>query len=316
MPGRLGVWLLTFAAGLFAPAWAFAQTSINLGPASQYGAVTPDVEPGPADTHTGVSFINSAVPMTQFRLRYESLSDNPLHDRSRHLFVRSITGNGGYRNPETNVDMQELNWYIEWNVVPSISLFVETPMRLVNPENNPNSWGQGDINFGFKYVCWADEYFYTTFQLRTYLPTGREEGLGNRLVSIEPGLLLNLNLATMFRIEGELRYWAPLGGNEFSGDHLRYGLGLSYGERTPGQMWLMPVVEAVGWTLLDGQGTVATTPTSYYLRDVGGDNIFTLNAGLRMGLGANADIYAGYGRCITGEEWFRDYWRVEFRWLF
>jgi hypothetical protein len=33
-------------------------------------------------------------------------------------------------------------------------------------------------------------------------------------------------------------------------------------------------------------------------------------------LGEQAGLFVGYGRAVTGERWYRDIVRVEFRWLY
>ena len=34
---------------------------------------------------------------------------------------------------------------------------------------------------------------------------------------------------------------------------------------------------------------------------------------VRVGLGDSADIYVGYGRALTGEVWYKDLLRLEYR---
>ena len=148
-------------------------------------------------------------------------------------------------------------------------------------------------------------------------PTGdANEGLGTRHVSLEPALLLWSRLDERLILEGELRYWIPVGGTDFAGDVLRYGVGLSYGRRPDEGWWASPVVEVVGWTALSGKEVVAASPPARSVQDASGDTIVNLKVGLRFGLGDRADVYAGYGRALTGEAWYRDTWRVEFRYRF
>src|SRR5581483_9506768 len=116
-------------------------------------------------------------------------------------------------------------------------------------------------------------------------------------------------------LEGEFHYWAPLGGSDFAGDMMRYGLGLSYGQRNPG-FWWIPVVEGVGWSVLSGKSLVAASPTSYAIEDASGQTICNGYLGLRLGLGSHLDGYLGYGRCFTGNAWQRDFVRAELRLLY
>lgn len=273
-------------------------------------------DPGPFDTQTFVSFIDNAVPRTQVRLRFDAGYDLRRNDRSSYLFPQSgFPGAMGFQKPEPRVHAQEFNTYIEYAAGSAISLFVETPMRWVNPVINDNVWGQGDLNLGFKFVCWADDHFFTTLQFRGYVPTAGTGVLGTEHFSVEPALLINYRIYEMIRLEGEARYWVPLGGTPHAGDIIRYGLGLSYGERTPGKIWFAPVIEAVGWTILGGQESVFTGPGAFYTQGAEG-TIVNVYGGVRIGLGDQMDLYAGYGRFVTGDYWYRDMWRVEFRLLF
>jgi hypothetical protein len=43
-----------------------------------------------------------------------------------------------------------------------------------------------------------------------------------------------------------------------------------------------------------------------------GDTIVNAKLGLRIGSG-NADFYASYGRALTGDVWYKDIVRLEFR---
>jgi hypothetical protein len=129
-------------------------------------------------------------------------------------------------------------------------------------------------------------------------------------------LLVNYRLAERWLLEGELRYWVPVGGGDFAGDIVRYGVGLSYGRRSPDDCWLTPVAEVVGWTALSGRDLVARSPTSFAVEDAAGQTIVNFKFGLRLGLGELADVYAGYGRALTGNTWYKDTVRVEFRLFF
>jgi hypothetical protein len=148
-----------------------------------------------------------------------------------------------------------------------------------------------------------------------WVPTGDPDmGLGNDHVTIEPGLLLYRQLGDKLRMESELRFWFPVDGTaDFAGEIIRYGIGLSYGERPADRMWITPVVEVVGWTVLDGLQRETPPLTPAVLSDAGGDTIVNLKLGARLGLGRAFDLYTGYGRALTGDVWYEDVWRTELR---
>jgi hypothetical protein len=112
-------------------------------------------------------------------------------------------------------------------------------------------------------------------------------------------------------MESELRYWTSAGGTDFAGDLVRYGVGFSYGERSECSWWVTPVVEFVGWTVLHGKEQVEPPGTAVH--DAAGDTIINIKLGARVGHGKAWDVYAGYGRALTGEVWYKDFLRAELR---
>jgi hypothetical protein len=274
---------------------------------------------GPTTSDSKVGYIDSAVPMDQFRFRFDAAYRDHRPNRAEFFWPKGGPGQPGPLRAETSVDYQDLNSYLELAVNPSLSGFVEAPVRFVNPEVNPNAAGFADMNAGFKWAFLNGEDWLATFQFRTYIPTGNaHRGLGNDHVSLEPALLLNLQLTERLLLEGEFRWWAPIGGTDFAGDILRYGVGLSYGERCADRFWLTPVVELVGWTVLDGQVSFARPGVAdgVVVEDASGQTIVNIKFGVRMGLGEVADLYTGYGRTLTGNNWYKDTFRVELRLLF
>ena len=75
----------------------------------------------------------------------------------------------------------------------------------------------------------------------------------------------------------------------------------------------MPILEGVGWSVLDGKTMLATSANSFEVQDAHGQTIFNGYLGMRLGYGPNLDFYAGYGRSFTGHFWQRDIYRFELR---
>jgi hypothetical protein len=272
---------------------------------------------GPTTSDSSVGYIDSAIPADLFRLRFDAAYRNRRPTRGEFFWPKGAPAGPGTPVPETSVDYQDLSAYLELRANPWLSGFVECPVRFLNPDVNRNTAGYADMNAGFKaaFVQTCDTT--ATFQFRTYIPTGdAARGLGNNHVSLEPALLLNHRLAELWLVEGELRYWVPIGGTDFAGDLVRYGVGVSYGARRPDDFWVTPVVEFVGWTLLGGKESRVVSPTSSGVKDAAGDTIFNAKIGVRLGWGDRGDVYAGYGRALTGDTWYKDTWRVEFRLFF
>jgi hypothetical protein len=283
--------------------------------------VSPNQTAAPADDGLSVdesntAFIDGALPRNMLRLRLD-LGYHDLQPTRAEFFQAKggVPNSRGLPLPETKVSYQELSTYAEYAVAPFFSAFVETPFRWINPDVNANIYGYGDMNFGCKLCTWSVQDFIATLQLRVYSPTAEHAGLGTGHWSIEPALLATWSPYDNIMLEGEFRYWSPLGGSDFAGDVLRYGAGISIFKRTDA-VWFKPVVEAVGWSVLGGKSMVVTAPDSFTVRDAAGATIVNGYLGVRFGMGQRIDGYAGYGRCFTGSTWQRDFIRVEFRFFF
>lgn len=264
---------------------------------------------------SSVGYIDSAIPANIFRLRADMAYDINRGSRAEFFYAAGQPLGPGQPLPDLSEDYQEFMAYLEYATSCRCSVFIETPVRLNNPEINANHAGFGDMNFGFKYAFQFCPEAVSSFQLRMWLPTGDPDmGLGNDHVTIEPGLLVYRQLSDKLRMEGELRFWWPVDGtDDFAGEIIRYGIGFSYGERPADDLWLTPVVEVVGWTVLDGLQRETPPLTPAVIADASGDTIVNLKLGVRLGMGDIADIYTGYGRALTGDVWYQDVWRTELR---
>ncbi len=223
----------------------------------------------------------------------------------------------GLPQPEPRIDYQDLSAYLELAANDRLSGFVELPWRFLNPEVNANANGLSDMNAGFKYAFLCHEDLVATFQFRTSIPTGdAHRGLGNHHVSLEPAFLFYDRLTDRLGLEGEFRYWVPIDGTNFAGDLVRYGLGLHYDVWKSCTMAVSPVAEFVGWTVLDGKESAVTPSGVVATRDAAGDTIVNVKLGLRLRLDSLGDFYAGYGRSLTGDRWYENTFRFEFRLFF
>jgi hypothetical protein len=274
-------------------------------------------------------YIDSAIVGNELRLRYESAYDNNRPDRAEFFYAKCgcfrTAGLGaanvgfdpkaaGPRLPETKVDYQDITAYGEVALAERFSVFVETPFRFLNPEQNANTAGFADMNAGLKYALLQNADQVGTFQLRTYIPTGAStHGLGTDHVSVEPALLYYQRLSDRLTLEAELRDWIAIGGSDFAGNVLRYGAGVSYAIHRSHDLTIAPVFELVGWTVLDGKEFLFPENV---IKDASGDTIVNGKIGVRVNFGASSSLYAGYGRALTGDVWYKDIIRVEYRLAF
>lgn len=213
------------------------------------------------------------------------------------------------------VNFQQLYFDAEYAPISRLSVFAELPLRWIQPQGSSLSTGGGlpshaglsDLRLGFKLAVLASPNRYLTFQFRTYLPTGNiSQGLGTGHTNLEPALLYYQKVSQRLAIESQIGDWHPLGmpkPNGFSGDVFFYGVGPSYELYRGERVRVAPVVELVGWHVASSpQGPAAS--------------ILNLKVGARALLGRHSSVYAGYGRAVTNQFWYRDIARFEYRYSF
>ncbi len=283
---------------------------------------------GPTTSSSTVGYIDSAIPWDVIRFRFDAGYHNPTPSRGAFFYARSPTFAGDHA--ETNVDYQELSAYLETLLNNRLSLFVEVPVRFLNPTVDPNVTGLGDMNLGFKWALIREDERVLTFQLRGYLPTGNGTiGLGTSHVSIEPALLGFWRLTDRLTAEDELRLFVPIsampaipgalsgGSANFASTVLRYGVGLGYDVLQSERFAVTPVAEVVGWTFLNGKKTVVPPFLDSGIDvSAAGDTIVNLKVGTRIKWRDVGDLYIGYGHALTGERMYRDIVRAEVRFVF
>jgi hypothetical protein len=297
------------------PALAWGQQSTPSAAPSANQPPSDELDSGPSVGNSRVGYVDSALPFSQFRLRFDAGYNHLFPNRAEFFYAQSAPGGPGLPVGERSTDYQEFTAYVETAVSERFSAFFEVPVRLINPEINDNSAGLSDVNAGFKYAFVCQDDLVATFQLRTYAPTGdADRGLGTRHVSIEPALLVYRPLGERLTFEGELRYWVPVGGTDFAGDIVRYGIGFSYNLWQSCTVQVNPVAELVGWTVLDGKKKAAPPPGAFPQElPADGDTIVNVKLGVRTRFGERTDIYTGYGRALTGQRWYDDVIRVDLR---
>lgn len=286
-------------------------------PPPQPSQPPPVIGSGPTVSNSRVGYIDSAIPGDLFRLRFDAGYDFRRPTRAEFFYPRSQPGGPGLPVPEPRIDFQDLSAYLELAAGERLSGFVELPWRFLNPQVNANANGFGDMNAGFKYALSAAPDLVATFQFRTYVPTGDAgRGLGTDHVSLEPAFLLYKPLSDRLAFEGELRYWVPVGGTDFAGDIIRYGAGFHYDLFRLRSVHVTPVAEFVGWTVLSGKESAVTPSGRVIVEGAAGDTIVNAKLGLRLTFDGRGDFYAGYGRPLTGERWYENTFRLEFRLFF
>jgi hypothetical protein len=278
------------------------------------------------ETGIGPGYIDDAIPASRIRIRFDAAYDDNRPDRAEFFYPKCgcfLTPDARGLGPkmESSIDYQEVSAYLEYAPSERFSGFVEVPVRFLNPEQNDNHTGISDVNFGFKYAMIYDKCSGTalTFQLRTYSPSGDpQEGLGTGHWTVEPALLFSSHPTDRVYLFAELRDWIPIqADSDFAGNVVRYGVGAGYAVWERPGVKVVPIAEVVGWTCLNGkESNIAGIAV-----DASGDTIVNAKIGVRVGFGesdragvfSRSDFYVGYGRALTGEVWYKDIVRVEYR---
>ena len=357
-PGKMGWCRRLMLAGLAALAWNVPDAHAQIGlfrlrpdcggpctscPSDVPPSITqppkemlPEPAPGQVTTaalddtsvslRSNVGYIYSAIPRNTVQVRYDAAYDNNRPDRAEFFYAKcgcfrvggADPGAGGPPLSERRVDYQDLTTYLEFAPWSRFSAFIEAPYRWLNPQDNANVSGFGDMKAGFKAAFISNAQQVMTLQFRTYIPTGRaDQGLGTNHVSVEPSLLYFQRLTPRLTFESQLGDWVGLGGSDFNGNVLFYGAGLGYNILDGQNLWITPVTELVGWTVVRGQESLANDGAVSAV----GDTIVNGKMGVRIGLNrpgllGNSSLYMGYGRALTGEVWYKDIFRIEWRTVF
>ncbi|MCA9156962.1 MAG: hypothetical protein KDA72_01465, partial [Planctomycetales bacterium] len=295
----------------------FGNISLTSGssPGSSFAAMAPG------------TYIDNAIIANMFRYRFDAAYNNPLPDRAEFFYGQCgcFGGNApGPLQPERSVDYQEFTPYLERAISPGLSLFAEAPVRFINPDINDNTGGMGDLNFGFKGSLYHTDSQFLTAQLRVYAPTGdADRGLGTGHASLEPGVLYLGRVNDRLVTQGEFRVWIPLsdsqvaGRGNFAGTILRAGLGGGYDllnlDTHSQRRRLTGTFETVAWYITDGLAFGGID--NPVVLDADNDTIVNLKTGLRYSAGRQS-IASSYGFAVTGDRWYSDIMRLEYRYAY
>jgi hypothetical protein len=284
------------------------------------------------------AYIDTALPLTQYRMRIETADDINRPDRADYFYpqcgcFRFLPPGTPGRNPNApgpgtvpadHVNAEIFSNYLEWAPFKRFSAWIDVPYRWVDifytGTAHPEFFsGWSDVMFGFKGAIVYRPNTLVTFQWRTYTPTGdASRGLGRNNWNLEPGFLFFQRLSPRLFFEGQIQDFIPVAAaDDFAGNVLNYGFSLNYLLYNRPNFRIIPVYEMLGWNVLSGK---ELTPAG--VQNAAGDTIFNAKFGVRLGFGQmilqnyfvnRADIYLGYGRALTGDVWYKNMARAEFR---
>ncbi|MDZ4820157.1 MAG: hypothetical protein SGJ20_14410 [Planctomycetota bacterium] len=260
--------------------------------------------------------IEIAQPSNNFRLRADLAYDWTYPDRAEFFWAKQ--GVRGPAIPETAVDYQEMRVRMEVGG-PKFSATTDLPIICLDPEQNPNTTGFGDMSLATKLVMLDGDTWQMTQFFKTTFATGSAgKGLGNGHISIEPGFLFRQKYNKITDLHYELRYWVPLGGDlDASGQVLRAGAGVSRLLYESDDYAIIPTLEFVSWWALDGQQTApdgfieAVDPVA--ILNVYPGVRFVYDMGCDLGL---LEAGIGTGLALTSDHWYASLLRFELKWTY
>ncbi len=267
-------------------------------------------------------FQDGARPVTQMRLRYESVWDYSFPDKAEFLWAQE--GTKGPKNPsggmggESAVSYQTLSLYNEV-AVDRFSISTSIPYLSMSDNTFGGASGFGDMTIGTKSLLLDCELIQLSFAFNIYAPIGNFlKGLGVGHVSLEPGLLMALKLTPSTYLQTDVLYRIPIGGDSgFEGPVLQYHFSLNQ------MLWqcgcnkgikLIGVVELNGYELLGGSYTDPTTGAAGSARDVG--TVLSIGPGVRLVICDKIDFGVGSAFNLTHDSVGDEMVRVDFRWRF
>jgi hypothetical protein len=267
-----------------------------------------------------LSEIDSSQPLNNMRLRFDSAYNLPTPDRAEVFW--SKPGRGPSPLPaETSVDYQDIRFLTEI-ASQRFSASTEIPLRFLNPTVFPNNGGLGDIIVATKTVLVDGKALQLTQIMKIQMNTGApKSGRGSGHMAMEPGLIARYKWRPDTYLHGELKFMFPLGGSpDFSGEVLRYGLGIAHVYYETDTFAVIPTLEFVSWSVLTGKKTVSGT-TGPVAVNVDGENILNVYPGVRLvhdGAGDFGMFEVGLssGLSVTKEHWYNELLRLDLRWSY
>ena len=202
---------------------------------------------------------------------------------------------------------------------PKFSTQIEVPIRVVDPVINPNHAGLGDMFIMTKTLLLDGDRWQLAQLFKTHINTGSPlMGLGTGHVSLEPGLAYRYRWNDSFYLHGDTTYWFALGGHPtHSGQVLRSTFGMSGVLYENDVTALIPTLEFITWTALNGQRTSNTGIP----QGVDGEGILNIQPGLRYVWDTGGDFgmfELGLSSAfrVTNNHWYDNMFRFDIRWAY
>ena len=280
-----------------------------------------------------VGYIDDPSVQNEVRVRFDAGFNDPRPDLAEFFYQGHSAPVSPTAAFQRTLNFQQLYLNAEYAAGKSVSGFLQIPFRWIQPIFIPSATrtpdlfsgsGISDVQAGLKFGTIASETRNLTFQLRADFPSGNgSKGFGTGHSSLEPMALFYQKLSDRTAVEAEMGDSHPIGGTfyhasvasagqKFDGDVMTYGVGPSYQAVVRDRYRIAPVLELVGWHVFGG----LQTNSANQVESGAGANIFNVKLGTRLCFLGGNSIYAGYGRSLTSNIWYRNLFRIEYRYSF
>ncbi|HTN74607.1 MAG TPA: hypothetical protein VL096_05150 [Pirellulaceae bacterium] len=257
-------------------------------------------------------WVESARPVTQTRYRWDTSRNLMFPDRAE--FIWPAVGLLGPPVAPNTINLNELNMYTEI-ATGGFSIFFETPYRSYETNLGAHAAGFSDMTIGTKSMLFDCDLMQITLQFKTFLPVGVGfSGLGTQHVSLEPSLLMALNLAPDTYAQAQISEWIPISADaNAAGAILHYHASLNQVlYRWQPSIPVIGTLEANGWSFQDGQYTDPVLG----VQSASGTTYVSAGPGVRVVVCDKVDFGIGSAFAITDQHWGEQTFRSEFRWRF
>lgn len=257
--------------------------------------------------------LDTARPSNYYRFRMDSVKRWLQPDKIEYLMARQGGSGKGTANIDSFVNFIDMRMAFEAGG-DKIGVLTEIPIRALDSEFNGNNVGLGDMSVAPKIMIMDEGHLQITQITRIIILTGYfTRGLGTGHMSMEPGFLMNYKMSCTTYLHGEFKYWFPIGADfTYTGTMFRYGFGISHllYERPHQDFAIIPVLEFVGYTILDG---AASDPLTGGFVDVGPQTIVNCLPGVRVMVAEGAEVGLQLGFNVTSTQFYSGMIRAEVR---
>jgi hypothetical protein len=260
-------------------------------------------------------FTGAARPVSQQRFRWDAGYDMIFPDRAEYFWARSGGGGKGPAVIQPGLRYHDLSMYTEI-AAGKFGMFTEVPYRSVYPEIGGHNAGFGDMSVGTKSMLHDSELLQVTFQMTTYIPLGMpNRGLGTGHVSLEPSLIMGLNLSPYSYLQAQVAEWIPIAGDQhYAGALLRFNSSYNVSLLgSPEAAHLIGTLELNGWGFQDG---AYSSPTLGQFQPANDYIYLSAGPGLRLVICDTIDFGAGSAFALTSDHWAEQLLRTELRMRF